>query len=339
MKKLFLHVGCGKTGSSALQVWLSQVSDNLKAHGILYPMHNRKPLGDYTISSGNGTNLYRAVSKGYLNTYFRNLGLDDRFNTLMYSSEILQKLNEEQSTNLCKVAQENDFEIQIIAYVRDAYDITYSSYQQLVKRHTYTHRFDEFALGRENLQQFGVVSKLERWFPKVHVVHYDTIAEGDISLPVCNLIGIEPDAIPKMTRRKVNRSLTVYETELMRVANRIYMETHNKQSMKFSASLSDRLIAMEPELETQILFDQRVFEHLEAKMRPHIDRINDKYFGENRLRIFRKENKTLVYEVPELPTDFERFISVLIIPRLQQSNIEAPMERQAMKWVRKLFRK
>ena len=75
-------------------------------------------------------------------------------------AEWREQLTEEQSTNLCKVAQENDFEINIIAYVRDVYDITYSSYQQLVKRHTYTHRFDEFALGRENLQQFGVVRKL-----------------------------------------------------------------------------------------------------------------------------------------------------------------------------------
>lgn len=339
MKKLFLHVGCGKTGSSALQVWLSQNSENLKAHGILYPMHNRKPLGDYTISSGNGTNLFKAISKGNIEGYFKNLDLDIGCDKLLYSSEILQQLTEEQSLTLNRVTKEFGFDVHIIAYVRDVYDMTYSSYQQLVKRHTFTNRFDEFALTRKNLQQFVVINKLERWFPNIHVIHYDTFAGGDISLPFCRAIGIEPHAILRMARRKVNRSLTVIETELMRIANRLYMKTHKEQSMKFSASLSDQLIALEPELETQILFDQRVFEHLNRTMKPHVDRINTQYFGEQRLQIFRKEGKAIVYELPEISADLERFISILIAPHLEERSVEARMERHKSKWAKKLFRK
>ena len=61
MKKLYLHVGCGKTGSSALQVWLSQIAGELEKTGILYPLHGATPLDDYTISSGNGERLVEAI--------------------------------------------------------------------------------------------------------------------------------------------------------------------------------------------------------------------------------------------------------------------------------------
>jgi len=334
MKKLYLHVGCGKTGSSALQVWLSHISGALEKQGIIYPLHNRKPLGDYTISSGNGTNLHRAIRNHILERYFRNLELEKSSETLLYSSEVFQNLTEEDSVYLKKVAKENGFEVHIIAYARDVYDMTYSSYQQMVKRHTCTQPFLNYALGRKNLQQFSVIGKLSQWFENTHVIHYDSVELGDISKPFSRLIGIDTASVPEMTKNKVNRSLTVLETELMLLANRIYMQSHNEPSMRFSASLSDQLIALCPERETEILFDQKVFDHFSAVMQEHVNVINAKYFNQPLLQIFREKGKNIVTETPVLSEDLKRFISILIVPHLEETRPKARFE----KWARILLR-
>ena len=335
MKNLYIHVGCGKTGSSALQVWLSQITEDLKKQGVLYPMHNRKPLGDYAISSGNGVNFYKAVKGKFLDRYYQNLNPGEQFHSLLYSSEIFQNLNEEESEYLLNFAKAQQLEVQVIAYVRDVYDTAYSSFQQLVKRHTYYRPFTDFALSRKSLQQFSVVRKFSQWFENLHVIHYDTLEDRDVSSPLMQVVGLDPSGVPRMENRKVNRSLTIYETELMLLANRIYMEKFGEQSKRFSASLSDKLIAICPELDTEILFDKQAFKHFEKVMSPHIDFINSRFFGDARLKVFRPEGKSIVQEISQPPEDVKRFVTVLVNRELSESR----SEKWIKKWAKKLFRK
>lgn len=116
-----------------------------------------------------------------------------------------------------------------------------------------------------------------------------------------------------MEKNKVNRSLTVLETELMLLANRIHMQNSGKQSMKFSASLSDQLIAYCPEQETEILFSEQIYRHFEKTMKGHVEFINSEYFGEPCLQIFRPDGKRVVETVPALPEDLKRFVEMLLV--------------------------
>ena len=64
MKKIILHCGMPKTGSSALQVQLAQSRETLLKHGFDYlPMGDFKQARQGRITSGNGAGLARA----YLN--------------------------------------------------------------------------------------------------------------------------------------------------------------------------------------------------------------------------------------------------------------------------------
>ena len=65
MKTLFLHIGLGKTGSSALQSWLSLNVEGLREQGIDYAdLAPEAKRGD--VSSGNGVALFQAVRAGDL---------------------------------------------------------------------------------------------------------------------------------------------------------------------------------------------------------------------------------------------------------------------------------
>ncbi|CAN0511837.1 unnamed protein product, partial [Phaeothamnion confervicola] len=63
-RTLYLHIGCGKTGSSALQVWLNHQADVLRRLGVDYPSFGRRKLDDYAITSGNGKKLIDAFAAG-----------------------------------------------------------------------------------------------------------------------------------------------------------------------------------------------------------------------------------------------------------------------------------
>ena len=57
MNKFCFFVGPGKTGSSALQLWLSENTEKLREQGVYYPKHKTDANG---VSSGN---LYRVLEK------------------------------------------------------------------------------------------------------------------------------------------------------------------------------------------------------------------------------------------------------------------------------------
>jgi hypothetical protein len=93
MKHLFLHIGLGKTGSSALQSWLSLNAETLSRQGIDYAdLIPEAKHGE--VSSGNGYALYRAcvgqdfdeVEKLITSTYF----FDPENNVSIISCELLQ---------------------------------------------------------------------------------------------------------------------------------------------------------------------------------------------------------------------------------------------------------
>ena len=60
---VILHVGPGKTGSSAIQKWLNEHSDTLLSEGVFYPEHS---LDENGVSSGNALSIFEYDSKGQL---------------------------------------------------------------------------------------------------------------------------------------------------------------------------------------------------------------------------------------------------------------------------------
>jgi hypothetical protein len=308
-RTLFLHVGCGKTGSSALQVWLLNNADSLSAHGVHYPAFGVNLLDAYAITSGNGVHLSQAVIKGQASE-FLNTHLHSGKNTL-FSSEAFQELTLDELRALKIAADQAGVLVKIVVYMRDVYDIAYSSYLQLVKRHGLAKTFREFSLAAKTQQQFVVVGKYESVFDNISALHYDTEKQQGLEKSFCRALDLNPADLPTMAATTVNRSLTLAESEMMRLANQYYLDVAGVPSFEFSRKISDALIYERPETKTSIFFDAVVLQHFKEKMGEHVAKINATYFPDKRLKIFSKENKDTQIRLPAIADEMRSMISIL----------------------------
>ena len=142
-KKLYLHVGHGKTGSSYIQSILSthrqSILDNLC---INYPSFDKDLSAEGKISSGNG-----AI---FLNdpTNIENVDQGSRGSSVLYSSEFLF-LRQRAWLNSKVIKELLSFyeNIEILVFIRDPHEMLSSAYQQAVKRGGYTKSVDDFIMG------------------------------------------------------------------------------------------------------------------------------------------------------------------------------------------------
>lgn len=300
MKKLYLHIGCGKTGSSALQIWLHQNADNFLKLGIFYPTLNQKIKTDYQITSGNGVALSRdLIEKKSIDIIEESFS--SGIGSVLFSSENFQKLEKVDIQNLLSECLRNNIEVHVLAFVRDVYDIVFSSYMQSVKRGNYYKTFREYADGVKSLQQFEVVRKWAEFFPDIKVVHYDAF-KNKVNVPFLEWLGVDSKVVPEIKKTKVNRSLTLLEAEFLRLLNKVYCEKFNNLDFSFSSRISDAIILNDPEKKSEILLDMSVLENLRNKFSQSVDDFNNKYLYNQGggIKIFERNKKNIVENVPDL---------------------------------------
>jgi len=278
-KKLFLHIGCGKTGSSALQLWLNQNSQLLHKNGYYYPIFNIKIEDAYQITSGNGTHLVNALKNHSVKEFLSDI-VNPKENKIVFSSEAFQRLNETEIKELKNSAEEIGFDIEIIAYVRNLYEMAYSSYMQLVKRHGYSESLDFYLSRINSFQQFNVVDLWSSIFEQITVLHYDTEKEN-LDLSFLKVIDFSEDQIPRMKKNKVNRSLTLLESELIKTLNKNIKYKFDLNPEQIGVYISDNLIKQNPELETHIFYDESIIDELYKKFNDKVIEYNKKYFKNN----------------------------------------------------------
>ena len=315
-KILYLHIGCGKTGSSALQVWLNHQAETLRKLGVHYPVYTgNNKLDAYAITSGNGVKLLQASQAGQLAPFVEELA-QTQSSRILLSSETFQSFTPDTLQALKEVVAAHGFRITVIAYVRDVYDVAYSLYLQSIKRHLEHRPFKEIGMRATGVQQFDVVQKYRQCFgdENIRVFHYDTERTRGLDLSMCDAIGIPAASIPRMAPLKVNRSLDVFEAELMRLANRNYVQAfaRPKGVALFSTRISDHLIYGDPERETEILLDAEVLEHLRSVCQPAIDDLNRVFLRRTPLALFNADGKRIVREVPVLPPAYKTIVQGLV---------------------------
>lgn len=312
MRKIFLHIGCGKTGSSALQVWLNQNADHLNKLNIYYPTFGFNISDDHTITSGNGTGAVSAVQTGKSKEFFQRLA-NEHSGDVLLSSEAFQILNKEQLIELRDILSELQFQPVILAYVRDLVDILNSGYSQLVKRHAFTRKFQDYVLGlneQRQIQQFQVVDDWSEIFQNMTLLHYDSEKKA-LDRSFLRALGLEENCVPAMKKNVVNRSLSAFELELLRHVNEEFSSRFDAKIDKFSIQISDALIKLHPEEKTSIIYNEEIAGHLSKKFEKKILEINNTYFaGEQRLSIFRPKGKRITLRQESID---ERFVETLRI--------------------------
>lgn len=165
-KKIKIHVGPPKTGTSAIQAWLNKNYEELVSEGVFYPNHSSDRNG---VSSGNFERLISIEQS--------NIGANDKSKSSSYfddeKARALLKDFRESSCDTLLLSSEHFFYYLIwlfsrfagaefIFYVRNPLAIVESSFHQEVKRHNRTNAFFiPKSLGFNNLE---FIKQLEKEF-------------------------------------------------------------------------------------------------------------------------------------------------------------------------------
>ena len=256
-----------KTGSSAIQSWLSLNVSNLKQQGVYYA--DLSPSAKYgKITAGNGVALFHACTEENWDEVERliaNVYLSQSMKALI-SSETLQGISENSIKKIAEICEKLAIEVNVIAYARSVYELLYSNYLQGIKRHGFTFDFGK----REKLSYRSQRTSLQNYhnvfYKRLKLINYDSVSK-DIFSSFASYVGFDPSKL-RVKDKKVNRSLTFIESQVLLDMNRIH-------GGEFSTEISDYLIEKEPKKVTAVFYDNNLIEDVTANTTEDLQWINE----------------------------------------------------------------
>ena len=222
MKKLIIHIGHGKTGSSFLQSFLALNIKNLKNEGIIYNRPNdisRAQKG--FITSGNGHRFIDCSGK----LLFKKSLLKQ--NSFLFSDETLlhRLIKNEEFKNLMSDLGQN---LKVIVFTRNLFEHEFSVWGQLVKRHNCLRDLNSYLI---NNGPSGTYKQLINWIDASKKYNFNLVVRNYSNHKI-NLIQIFANDILNKEfkdlkniklppKNKVNRSMNFTEYEVLRIINSI----------------------------------------------------------------------------------------------------------------------
>lgn len=210
-KKIIIHAGPGKTGTSAIQAWLCQHQNELKNNKILYPNHD---VGKHEVSSGNFKSILKcqqgnwSIDDTKLNKLVDNFH-ESNYEVLLLSSEHFYNLIEDFN----KLIPQAEF----LIYFRNPVEILESNYNQGVKRHGFSHKFNPpTRITAGHFERFSSLLNL-LGSTKLHVRSYETACnnEGGVVKDFVSSLGFNVN----INKKRINSSYTLEALELKRLLN------------------------------------------------------------------------------------------------------------------------
>lgn len=244
MKQIILHIGAGKTGTSALQVAFAQNVAKLREFGIVYPEDKyveRAKTG--AITSGNALPLARFLRPDL------DVDVDERqpvfdllahydsegVSSILYSSEKLSTFMPGRLVLFQKLCAALNFEIKVVFYVRSIVDHAFAMYVQRV-RTSYSGSFSSYLESHWGFPFRNVIERLrgELGPNAILIKNYDQLKAdllGDFARTVLELDEAQVSALAQPG--VVNRSYSREEVQVLAELNRFL--TDSREAQKFSA--------------------------------------------------------------------------------------------------------
>jgi len=279
MKTLYLHIGGGKTGSSAIQNYLELNVDALEKYGIAY-LNRVNITSPYEITSGNGIPLVNSLTQGKSDAEIKNLikSYIGKNESGICSSEFLSLLNTDNFITIIKNAMDINVEVKIIIYIRDIIPFFLSKYDQAIKRHGEHRPFKKFVLTSDydhftTLKSLNKINGIIDSSECIKVIHYET-SKNDLIGSFLGTLGINiTDSHKSEEKIIVNRSLTQQERSAIRAINRISGEL-------YSTTISNLLISKNPNIPSEsIKLDCKTLDYLRIRFQDQVSWINKHYFN------------------------------------------------------------
>ncbi len=285
MPTLFLHVGAGKTGTSALQVAFAQNIEELKAAGVVYPADaSTRDAAQGQITSGNGFYIARHVSvkRGTLAPFYSywakrqlNSALRSRQN-LLYSSEYFQTLKMHRLNRLVEHAKKAGYETKIIYYVRSIAGHAASVYSQTLKRQKSTLTFGEFLEQRYRVPFLPFIERANEAAGRnnVLVYNFDAVRTDLFAHFLQNILTIDASKFHFVNPKSVNRSLGAFEAEFLRYLNGFFKVQHQAQFV------SDALIYAHEDSQSEFTISPAELNFLKQRYASTVEALNEYVIGE-----------------------------------------------------------
>jgi hypothetical protein len=270
-KKIYLHIGHGKTGTSSIQSVLAKAEADLKAANVSYPYdpsfaNAKKGLissGNIDVQKNKKDWLERVIMQATQN--------QSAHKTFIFSSEIIFWHMDPFFSGFDKYKNEWDFEI--VLCVRDPFDTLSSTYQQFVKQSGYTISFEQFLEQHDFKEQHAIraVTLLKQFAElqiKTNLFNYTAIGRNICSrvLEAMNIHAVASKHISEV--KTVNRSLNAAELQLALLLNSAF-------GRAAGARVSNALVNELPELHsTTLTYSPESVTNIKKNMQPFVDELN-----------------------------------------------------------------
>jgi hypothetical protein len=359
--KVLLHVGMGKTGSTALQVAFVRNRELMAGHGYTYPPHgmdavalldgvvtgNCPPLVELLVLRKSPPDVPFDV---LLERALAPIRAHDGQTSMLFSSEFLCRFDRDRLDIFRQRCRDLGYALEVVGYVRDIAGHALSDYSQRVKRHGMTDSFTEY------LSPEGTVTYtpgMREWVEGLHdvlgasattVYRYDSVRDNLVDHFFQEQLGITLGAADDAVTRIINRSLTPSEVVLMRAVNQ---RLRRRSGSKVA---SDALIVHPPLESGRPFISSADLDLLAARFSDEVDWINDHGLHEGPLllappnlevrespaeRELTPDEETLVRMVAELADR-----TVELRRRFARQQAKAPgLPRRVRRRVRRLLRR
>lgn len=261
-KKLILHVGHGKTGSSYLQSCLAFNRDKLLNFDIDYPLHKsitKATAGN--ISSGNGKNFLEIIPD-----------LETASGTILFSNEgLFGSLLKRQKTQFIDLLNSETCILEVVIYTRNLFEYAFSVWGQQVKRNRCVIDLDAFLLQSEirRTTLFLILEWIElskKYDFQLTIKNYSNHKTNLVNDFFSSIIRDDDFLLDAPPVEIVNRSLTIPEINFQRVLNNTMLEL---------PPLSDALVDKLPGLKLSSLKCSReAYDFVVGENYKTIERIN-----------------------------------------------------------------
>lgn len=233
MKRVILHIGYHKTGSSALQAFLAQNAHHLEAGGVHYPYPDPTRVVEIGTCSGNVIQMLfrggflppdrKGSPAGYINDGFfaemRRVVDQSPLDTVLFSGEVLGKLSQTQIAALAQALAGH--RVEILAFVRDPFDFAWSGWKQVSKHSNRKRDFMTFLRrmsgedGQSTMSMGYSFRNYAAAFQTFHVLRFERHRDN-VARAFVDKVGLAACFPPEVIRvdREHNRSLTQSEVEL-----------------------------------------------------------------------------------------------------------------------------
>lgn len=271
-----MHMGTGKTGSSALQSSFAQNSNVLAEKGVLYAPHKSQgKAAQGLITSGNAAELAQCLSDVGNNDKALRQFKDilrlaaERSCSVLLSSEGFNDYDASKLKDFKNTLKKYGYELRCVYYVRSIAGYALSSYSQRVKRHQYSRTFSGY-LRLSFSPPFSRIEHAVNAFGKdnIYLFNYDVHRSSLDKHFYEEILGILPDEKIQLNTKKVNRSLSAPELQFLRLMNRTFSQDNE------SRFVSDSLIYAEPDVDTKPRLATNDLQYIQENYQESVDYIN-----------------------------------------------------------------